>query len=156
MLFQVRRLLTDGVISHGKVGLVEIVAIDVQRPLDACWRVLTTPSTLVHWVPGLVRATLVEARPDGLPREVRFEFAAGLQYSLLYTYDATEHVVRWEPREHDKGAVRGFARLEATEVGARLTYALEHEAGRKAAERVLDDPESLVASFARYMHEHRD
>ncbi|MBL9017738.1 MAG: hypothetical protein JNL83_26350 [Myxococcales bacterium] len=135
---------------------MEIVAIDVQRPLEACWRVLTTPASLVHWVPGLVRATLVEARPDGLPREVRFEFAAGLQYALLYTYDATEHVVRWEPREHDQGAVRGFARLEPTEVGARLTYALEHEPGRKAAERVLDDPESLVASFARYMHEHRD
>ena len=135
---------------------MEIVAIDVQRPLDACWRALTTPATLVHWVPGLVRATLVEARADGLPREVMFEFAAGLQYSLLYTYDASEHVVRWEPREHDRGAVRGFAHLDATEDGCRLTDSLEHEPGRKAAERVLDDPELLVASFARYMHEHRD
>ncbi len=135
---------------------MEIVSIDVQRPLDACWRVFTTSSMLVHWVPGLVSAQLVAARPDGLPREVTFEFAAGLNYTLLYSYDATEHVVRWEPREHDKGAVRGFARFDATEVGTRVTYALEHETGRKAAERALDDPEHLVGSFARYMHEHRD
>ncbi len=135
---------------------MEIVTVDVQRPLDACWRVFTTPAMLVHWVPGLVGATLVAARPDGLPREVRFEFAAGLHYTLLYSYDVTEHVVRWEPREPAQGAVRGFARFEPTDVGIRLTYALEHEPGRKAAERVLDDPELLVQSFARYMHEHRD
>jgi hypothetical protein len=135
---------------------MEIVSIDVQRPLDACWRVFTTPSMLVHWVPGLVGATLVASRGDGLPREVRFEFAAGLAYSLLYDYDVDDHVVRWEPVEHDRGAVRGFAQLEATEVGTRLTYSLEHESGRKAAERALDDPEMLIGSFARYMHEHRD
>jgi hypothetical protein len=135
---------------------MEIVSIDVQRPIDACWRVFTTPTMLVHWVPGLVGATLVATRPDGLPREVIFEFAAGLRYTLLYTYDVADHVVRWEPREHDAGAVRGFAQFEPTEVGARLTYSLEHEAGRKAAERVLDDPEMLIGSFARYMHEHRD
>lgn len=135
---------------------MEIVSADVQRPLDACWRVFTSPAMLVHWVPGLVKATLVAARPDGLPREVTFEYATKLVYSLLYTYDVSEHVVRWEPREHDQGAVRGFARFEATEVGARLTYALEHEPGRKAAERALDDPEDLVGSFARFMHEHRD
>lgn len=135
---------------------MESVSIDVQRPLEACWRVFTTPSMLVHWVPGLVAATLEEARADGLPRQVKFEFAAGLHYTLRYTYDVDDHVVRWEPMEHDRGAVRGFAQFEATEVGARLTYALEHEAGRKAAERVLDDPEMLIGSFARYMHEHRD
>ncbi|MEO7097373.1 MAG: SRPBCC family protein [Polyangiales bacterium] len=135
---------------------MEIVSIDVQRPLDAYWRVFTTPSMLVHWVPGLVGATLVESRADGLPREVTFAFAAGLAYTLLYSYDVIEHVVRWEPREHSTGAVRGFARFDATEVGVRLTYALENEAGRKAAERVLDDPEMLIGSFARYMHEHRD
>ncbi|MBA3463145.1 MAG: SRPBCC family protein [Deltaproteobacteria bacterium] len=135
---------------------MEIVSVDVQRPLDACWRVFTTPSMLVHWVPGLVGATLVAARPDGLPREVRFEFAAALHYTLLYSYDVSEYVVRWEPREPAHGAVRGFARFESTDVGIRLTYALEHEPGRKAAERVLDDPELLVQSFARYMHEHRD
>jgi hypothetical protein len=135
---------------------MEIVSTDVQRPLDACWHVFTTPSVLVHWVPGLVGASLIAARPDGLPREVKFEFAAGLVYSLLYSYDVTEHVVRWEPREHDKGAVRGFARFEPADGGTRLTYALEHEPGRKAAERALDDPELLIGSFARYMLEHRD
>ena len=135
---------------------MESVSIEVQRPVDSCWRVFTTPSMLVQWVPGLVGATLVASRADGLPREVIFEFAAGLRYTLLYTYDVADHVVRWEPREHDTGAVRGFAQFEPTDVGARLTYALEHEPGRKAAERAFDDPEMLVGSFARYMHEHRD
>lgn len=135
---------------------MEIVSIDVQRRVDACWRVFTNPSLLVHWVPGLRAATLVESRKDGLPREVVFEFAAGLRYTLLYTYDVVEHVVRWEPREEGVGAVRGFAQFATTEVGTCLTYGLEHGAGRKAAERVLDDPEMLIGSFARYMHEHRD
>ncbi len=135
---------------------MEIVSIDLQRSLDACWRVFTTPSMLVQWVPGLVGATLVASRADGLPREVRFEFAAGLHYSLRYTYDVEDHVVRWEPIEHDRGAVRGFAQFEPTDVGAKLTYALEHETGRKAAERALDDPEILIGSFARFMNEHRD
>jgi hypothetical protein len=33
---------------------------------------------------------------------------------------------------------------------------MEHDGGRKAAERALDDPEVLVEAFARHMHEDRD
>ena len=135
---------------------MEIVSTDVQRPLDACWRVFTDPAALIHWVPGLVDARLIEARDDGLPGEVQFEFAAELLYSLVYSYDVAQHVVRWEPRANEVGAVRGFARFEAIEDGTRFTYALEHEPGRKAAERALDDPEMLIGAFARDMHEHRD
>ncbi len=135
---------------------MEIVSVDVQRPVEACWRVFTTPAMLVRWVPGLVGATLVESRKDGLPREVVFEFAANLRYTLLYTYDVAEYVVRWEPREHDAGAVRGFAQFSPIDDGTRVTYGLEHEPGRKAAERLLDDPEMLVGSFAQFLHEHRD
>ncbi len=61
---------------------MEIVSIDVQRPTDACSRVFTTPSELMHWVTGLGGATLVASRADGLPRGVKFELAAGLSYTL--------------------------------------------------------------------------
>jgi len=111
-----------------------------------------------RWVPGLRSADLVEFDVGGLPHEVRFTYAAGLTYSLHYTYNTVEHVVRWEPVEtdEDRGGVRGFARFEAVEGGTRCTYALEHDQGRKAAERALDNPQTLVEAFARWMHEERD
>ena len=102
---------------------------------------------------------LVSFDEAGLPEEIRFEFAAGHTYSLRYTYDTDEHVVRWEPIDIDgkRGGVRGFARfVEATDGGTTVTYALEHDAGRKAAERALDDPQTNIDAFARYMHEHSD
>jgi hypothetical protein len=52
--------------------------------------------------------------------------------------------------------VRGFARFDEVEEGTRFTYALEHDDGRKAAERALDDPNRLVEAFSRWMHEERD
>lgn len=108
-----------------------------------------------RWVPGLRVAEVVEVE-DGLPIEIRFDYAGGLAYSLRYTYDREGHVVRWEPRSADRGGVRGFARFEPDDDGTRFTYALEHDQGRKAAERALDDPRTLVEAFARWMHEERD
>ncbi len=132
---------------------MQIVSVVVSRPLDACWRVFTDPGALTAWVPGLREALLIEAREDGLPREIQFEFGAELIYSLVYAYDVDAHVVRWEPRPGEHGAVRGFARFEAEGDGTRVTYALEHETGRKAIDRAFDDPEQLVEAFARWMHE---
>ena len=111
-----------------------------------------------RWVPGLREAELVERDAAGLPSQVRFRYAAGLNYSLRYTYDAAEHVVRWEPvdSDEDRGGVRGFARFEPDAEGTRFTYALEHDQGRKAAERALDNPQQLAEAFARWMHEERD
>ena len=48
------------------------------------------------------------------------------------------------------------ARFEEVEGGTQFTYALEHDEGRKAAERALDDPRTLVEAFVRRMHEDRD
>ena len=114
--------------------------------------------TLPRWVPGLRSAKLVTFDVEGLPQEVRFDYAAGLTYSLEYTYDTDAFVVRWEPIDLDgkRGGVRGFARFEEVEGGTQVTYALEHDTGRKAAERMLDDPRMLVEAFARRMHEDRD
>ena len=116
-----------------------------------------------RWVPGLRAATLVEKDREGLPIEVRFQYVAGLDYALVYTYDKARYVVRWEPRpdEIEQGGVRGFARFDPIDPGdpgarTRFTYALEHDDGRKAAERALDDPNRLVEAFARWMHEERD
>lgn len=113
---------------------------------------------MLSWVPGLREAQVIRARPDGLAEQVRFEYAADLTYSLSYTYDLDAHVVRWEPvsNEAKRGSVRGFARFTAVDGGTELTYAIEHEGGRKAAERALDDPEFLVESFRQWMLEHRD
>jgi hypothetical protein len=135
---------------------MEIVSTSVARPLEVCWRVFTDHSKLTSWVPGLRRVQLVAARPDGLPEELTFEYAAGLSYALRYSYDLVAHVIRWEPNERDRGGVRGFARFTEVEGGTELTYALEHDTGRKAAERMLDDPRMLVEAFARRLHEDRD
>lgn len=135
---------------------MQIVSVSVSRPLEACWRVFTDPKTMTSWVPGLRTATLVAARPDGLPAEIQFEFVAGLVYALIYTYDVEARVVRWEPREAKRGGVRGFARFDAVGDKTEVTYALEHDGGRRAAERALDDPRTLVEAFARWMHEDRD
>jgi hypothetical protein len=133
---------------------VKIVNRVVARPLEACWGVFTDPATMSSWVPGLIRAQVIEVRPDGLPEQLRFEYASELVYALAYTYDLDAHVVRWEPTEAERGGVRGFARFTAVDGGTELTYALEHEPGRKAAERMLDDPNMLVEAFARRMHGH--
>ena len=108
------------------------------------------------WVPGLRHAELVDFDVSGLPNELRFVYVGGLAYALRYTYDLDEHVVRWEPVEAAGGGVRGWARFEPVDAGTRVTYALEHDQGRKAAERALDNPQTLVAAFARWMHEERD
>jgi carbon monoxide dehydrogenase subunit G len=132
---------------------MQIVSTVVDRALGECWQVFTDPAQMTAWVPGLRAALVIETGDDGLPREIQFEFAADLVYSLDYTYDAAEHVVRWEPRAGETGAVRGFARFTAVDDGTEVTYALEHEAGRKAAERAIDNPRVLVDAFARLMHE---
>src|SRR3954468_2976325 len=137
---------------------MRIVSAVVARSLDACWRAFTDPTRMPKWVPGLRTAELVEKDRDGLPLEVRFKYVAGLDYALVYTYDKAAHVVRWEPRvdEIEHGGVRGFARFEEAAGGTQFTYALEHDDGRKAAERALDDPNRLVEAFSRWMHEERD
>ena len=132
---------------------MQIVSAVVSRARDACWRVFTDPSALTAWVPGLREVLVIETDANGLPREIQFEFGAELIYSLVYSYDVTERVVRWEPRPGEHGAVRGFARFETTGEDTRVTYALEHEAGRKAIDRAFDDPKLLVEAFARWMHE---
>jgi uncharacterized protein YndB with AHSA1/START domain len=134
---------------------MRIVSAEVARTREDCWRVFTDFETLPQWVPGLRAAKLVTFDVEGLPQEVRFDYAAGLTYSLEYTYDTDEFVVRWEPIDEDgkRGGVRGFARFMEIDGGTRVTYALEHDSGRKAAERALDDPRTLVEAFARFMHE---
>jgi len=130
---------------------MKIVSQLVARPLDACWNAFVDPSAMTRWVPGLVAAVVDERRPDGLPSEVRYEYTSLLAYALVYTYDLDAHVVRWEPREASRGGVRGFARFAAVDGGTEVTYALEHDGGRLAAERALDDPKVALAAFAQFM-----
>lgn len=133
---------------------MQIVTAVIARPIDECWRVFTDHAVMTKWVPGLVDARLIETTTDGLPLEIQFEFAAQHIYSLVYTYDREARVVRWEPRPGEHGAVRGFARFTTVDEGTtELTYALEHDVERKAAERVLDQPKLLLTAFQQWMEE---
>jgi uncharacterized protein YndB with AHSA1/START domain len=132
---------------------VQVETIAIGRPVEDCWRAFIDPTVMTRWVPGLVDVRLIETTTDGLPLEIQFEFAGGHIYSLVYTYDREGREVRWEPRPGEHGAVRGYARFAATAGGAELTYALEHDRDRRAAERMLDAPKLLLAAFARWMEE---
>ena len=135
---------------------MKIVSATIARPVEACWNVFVDPTKLTAWVPGLREARVTQRRADKLAHEIEFVYAAGLSYALVYTYDVDAHVVRWEPREGQKDGLRGFARFTAIDGGTEMTYAMEHDDGRKAAERALDDPKLLIDAFARRMHEDRD
>lgn len=137
---------------------MKTVSVEIARSVDACWDVFVDPAKLSSWVPGLREARVVSRRGDGLPHEIEFVYAAGLTYGLVYSYaiDLDERTVRWEPREGQTGGLRGFAQFTATADGTELTYSMEHDGGRKAAERALDDPGFLITAFARRMHEDRD
>ncbi|HEY4055248.1 MAG TPA: SRPBCC family protein [Kofleriaceae bacterium] len=132
---------------------MKTVSTVVRRPLEECWRAFTDTSQLTAWVPGLRAAWLIEPGAEGMPLAVQFEFGPDLIYTLDYTYDRDEHVVRWTPREGEQGAVRGYARFAPVDGGTEITYALEHEPGRKAIERAIDDPKILVDAFALLMHD---
>ena len=121
----------------------------VARPPDVCWHAMIDIDLLVAWVPGLRRARVIERDAMGRPHEVLFELAA-LSYSLVYTYDASAHELRWEPRVGKRDAVRGFARFDACDGGTHMTYALEQGAGRSAND-ALGDPEQLALAFTRWV-----
>ncbi|MFT3695507.1 MAG: SRPBCC family protein [Kofleriaceae bacterium] len=130
--------------------VVQTIAADV----GDCWRAFVDPKQMTRWVSGLVAARTLVTNEHGLPTEIEFEFGKGLRYSLKYKYEMGDPIaVRWEPREAAKGGVRGWATFEELDAGTKLTYALEHDVGRKAAERMMDAPKINVAAFARYMEE---
>jgi hypothetical protein len=126
----------------------------IARSPEACWRVFTNAALLPAWVPGLRRARVIATDADGLPREIQFEFAASLIYSLVYSYDTVAREIRWEPRAGKRDAVRGFARFEPVESGTRLTYGLEPGDERNPTDRTRDLP-GLIDAFARWMLDER-
>ena len=132
---------------------MRVVSAVIHHSVEACWREFTDAANLTDWVPGLRYAQVMSVDDDGLPREVHFEFATTLVYSLVYSYDKPAGLVHWEPRDDEPGAVRGYASFVAVERGTQFTYALQHEQGRKAAERAIDDPRTLLDAFARWMDE---
>jgi hypothetical protein len=123
----------------------------IRRSPEACWRVLVDPTLLTGWVPGLRKARVVAAYPTGLPREIQFEFASSLTYSLVYTYDVPNEL-RWKPGLGARDGVSGFARVEPHEQGTRLTYGLEPGNGRSKKERATGSPDAIVAEFVSWIH----
>lgn len=122
---------------------VRTASVFIERSPDACWREFTNAALLAAWVPGLRRARVVATGDDGLAREVAFEFAASLTYSLVYSYEAAAREVRWEPRVGRRDAVSGRARFEPEDAGTRVYYT--------ADERADGDHDALLAAFQRWM-----
>lgn len=108
---------------------------------QTCWRAFTAVSTLVDWVPGLLRAQTI-AMSRGLPGEVHFEHVGGFAYTLVYSYDVAAREVRWEPKLGPREGVSGFARFDTAPDGTALTYGLEPGAARPAG-----DVQPLVDAF---------
>lgn len=128
-----------------------LVVAQIARPPEVVWRAFTDAGLFAAWMPGL-RATQVLARePDGLAREIHFEFSKSLTYTLAYTYDLERREVHWAPRLGARDAVKGFARIEATPTGAQLTYSLAQGAARTAGDLVLGGPHAMVDAFVRWL-----
>jgi uncharacterized protein YndB with AHSA1/START domain len=130
---------------------MQTVSVDVARDPDTCWRAFVDVAQLPRWVPGLKRAEIL-TRAKGLPEEVHFEFAREHAYTLVYSYDKAEHVVRWQPKLGKNAGVTGFVRFEAIENGwTRLTYGLEQGDARGPAERELGDLQRLAEAFSSHV-----
>jgi uncharacterized protein YndB with AHSA1/START domain len=126
---------------------MQTVTVDVARDPETCWHAFIDVAQLPRWVPGLKRAEIL-TRARGLPEEVHFEFAKELAYTLVYSYDKAEHVVRWQPKLGKREGVSGFVRFEAIENGwTRFTYGLEQGDARSPVERELGDLQRLAESF---------
>lgn len=129
---------------------MQTVTTFVPRDADTCWRVFIDVGRLTAWVPGLRHAEII-SKARGLPSEVHYQFAHSLAYTLVYTYDRDHREIRWEPKLGVNEGVRGSVRFEPVDNGTRVTYALEHGAGRGAAERELGDLQRLVKAFATWL-----
>jgi hypothetical protein len=128
---------------------MQVVTVDVARDLETCWRAFCDVTKLPAWVPGLRRAEIL-TRARGLPEEVHFEFRE-LAYTLVYSYDKDERVVRWQPKLGKRAGVTGFVRFEPAGQGTRLTYGLEQGEARGPAERELGDLQRLADAFAAHV-----
>jgi len=118
---------------------MHVVGAFVPCDPQTCWRAFTAVSTLVDWVPGLLRAQTI-AMSRGLPGEVHFEHVGGYAYTLVYSYDVATREVRWEPKLGPREGVSGFARFDAAPDGTELIYGLEPGAARGEADvqRIVD------------------
>lgn len=129
---------------------METVTAFVPRDPTTCWRAFTDARQLVSWVPGLRRADIL-SKARGLAAEVHFEFASELAYTLVYTYDADNREVRWQPKLGAAEGVIGFARFDEAPGGTQITYGLAHGEARTAAELELGNLDALVAAFVAWV-----
>ncbi len=131
---------------------MQTVTVFVPRDPATCWKLFTDASLLLRWVPGLRRAQVILVS-RGLAQEVHFEYSDSLAYTLVYSYDADQREVSWEPKLGRRDGVAGFARFEPADGGASMTYALEQGANRSAVEREQGDLQRIAEAFAAWMRE---
>ena len=126
---------------------MQTVTAFVSRDPATCWQIFTDVNLLPAWVPGLRRVETI-AKVASLPGEVLFEYASSMTYTLVYTYDAVNREVRWQPKLGKRDGVTGYARFDQFDAGTRITYGLEHGDNRSASDR--DDQQALVDSFVAF------
>lgn len=126
---------------------MQTVTAFVSRDPATCWQIFTDVNLLTAWVPGLRRVETI-AKVASLPGEVLFEYASSLTYTLVYTYDAANREVRWQPKLGKRDGVTGYARFDPFDSGTRITYGLEHGDNRTGSDR--DDQQGLVEAFAAF------
>jgi hypothetical protein len=129
---------------------VDTVTAFVPRDPTDCWRAFTDARHLASWVPGLRRADIL-SKQRGLAAEVHFEFASELAYTLVYTYDADQRLVSWQPKLGRAEGVTGYARFDAAPGGTQITYGLEHGEARTADDQALGNLDALVAAFVAWI-----
>jgi hypothetical protein len=128
------------------------IVVTLPVAAERCFTLFCDARLLKMWVPGLRRVVVVRSHPDGLPLEVKCEFAESRSYSLLYEYDKAARRVEWTPGLGSRDAVRGNAVFD--EGGAhecRLTYELSPGAGRTEKEVELGSPHRVVEAFVQFV-----
>ena len=128
---------------------MHVVSAFVPCDPHALWLAFIDVTRLPAWVPGLRRAQTI-AMSQGLPGEVHFELGTHA-YTLVYSYDTAERVVRWEPKLGAREGVSGFARFDVAPGGTQLTYGLEQGAARNEDERRFGDTQAMVDAFVAWV-----
>lgn len=124
---------------------MQTVTAYVARDPLTCYRAFIDVPALTAWVPGLRRAQTI-AMAQGQAGEVHFEYASSLTYTLVYTYDAEQREVRWQPKLGKRDGVSGFARFDAFDAGTRITYGIED-----GPNRAPTDPQAMVDAFVGFV-----
>lgn len=141
------------------MGAGGTVKLRIRGRAAECFARFCDVARLVEWMPGLIEARTLRDDELGRPSEVAFRVesngALPIEYTLLYTYDATRHRVVWIPGEGAAWGMRGFAwfydLLEAPGE-CEMRYYAQRAWNRSFDEELTNlDTDMVVESFKRWV-----